>query len=121
MENNARWSVICSVKAEHVLKQMIVDAQKDDVELQKKVQLVREGVKTDYSIKENGEVYYNNKLCVPDDEEVKNKLLYEAHNTILTMHLGGTKMYQEFKTVLLVARNEKRCDKVIGRFLLCKM
>ena len=51
------------------------------------MQLVRDGVKTDYSIKENGEMYYNNRLCVPNDKEVKNKLLYEAHNTIFTMHL----------------------------------
>ena len=78
--------------AQPVLKQMIVDAQKDDVELQKKVQLVRDGVKTDYSVKENGEVYYNNR-----HKEVKNKLLYEAHNTVFTMHPGGTKMYQDLK------------------------
>ena len=76
---------------------MMVDAQRDDVELQKKVQLVREGVKTDYSVKENGEVYYNTRLCVPNDKEVKNKLLYEAYNTIFTIHLGGTKMYQDLK------------------------
>ena len=94
-----RWRItpdevlLAQLKAQPVLKQMIVDAQKDDVELQKKIQLVRDGVKTDYSIKENGEVYYNNRLCVLDDKEVKNKLLYEAHNTIFTMHSGGTKMY----------------------------
>ena len=85
--------LLAQLKAQPVLKQMIVDAQKDDVELQKKVQLVREGVKTDYSIKENGEVYYNNILCVPNAKEVKNKLLYEAHNTVFTIHPGGTKMY----------------------------
>ena len=76
---------------------MIVDAQNDDVELQKKVQLVREGVKIDYSVKENGEVYYNNRLCVPNDKEVKNKLLYEARNIVFTMHPRGTKMYQDLK------------------------
>ena len=85
--------LLAPLKAQPVLKQMIVDAQKDDVELQKKVQLVREGVKTDYSVKENGEVYYNNILCVLYDKEVKNKLLYEVHNTVFTIHPGGTKMF----------------------------
>ena len=42
-------------------------------------------------------MYYNNRLCVPDDKEVKNKLLYEAHNTVITMHPGGTKMYRDLK------------------------
>ena len=68
--------LLAQLKDQPFLKQMIVNAQRDDVELQKNVQLVREGVKTDYSVKENGEVYYNNKLCVPKDKEVKNKLLY---------------------------------------------
>ena len=89
--------LLAQLKAQLVLKQMIVDAQKDDVELQKKVQLVREGVKTDYSVKENGEVYYNNKLCGLDDKEVKNKLLYEDHNTVFTLHPRGIKMYQDLK------------------------
>ena len=34
---------------------------------------------------------------MPDDEELKKKLLFEAHNTIFTMHLGGNKMYQDLK------------------------
>ena len=59
--------------------------------------MVKEGVKTNYSIKENEEVYYNNRLCVPYDKEVKNKLLYEAYNIVFTMHPGGTKMYQDLK------------------------
>ena len=63
----------------------------------KKVRLVKEGVKTNYSVKENGEVYYNNRLCVPDDKGVKNKLLYEAHNTLFTMHPRSTKMYLDLK------------------------
>ena len=50
------------------------------------------GVKTDYLVKENGEVYYNNRLCVLDDKEVKNRLLYEAHKTVFTIHLGGTRI-----------------------------
>ena len=50
-------------------------------------------MKTDYLVEENGEVYYNNRLCVPDYKEVKNKLLSKAHNTVFTMHPGGTMVY----------------------------
>ena len=31
------------------------------------------------------------------DNELKKKLLYEAHTTVFTMHLGGNKMYQDLK------------------------
>ena len=29
---------------------------------------------------------------MPDDKELKKKLLFEAHNTIFIMHPGGNKM-----------------------------
>ena len=80
-----------------VLKQMIIDAQKNHEEMKKNVQLVRDGDKTDFSVKEAGSLYFQNRLCVPDDKEVKKKLLFEAHNMVFTMHPGGTKMYQDLK------------------------
>ena len=34
---------------------------------------------------------------MPNDRELKKKLLYEAHNTIFIMHPRGNKMYQDLK------------------------
>ena len=79
------------------LKMMIRDAQKNDVKLQEVVQLVRNGDKTNYFIDENGGLFYKSRLCVPNDMELKKKLMYESHNTVFTMHLGGNKMYQDLK------------------------
>ena len=77
-----------------MLKQIIIDAQKNDVELQK---TVRDDDKSDFSLKEAGSLYFQNRLCVPDNKELKKKLLFEAHNTVFTMHPGGNKMYQDLK------------------------
>ena len=79
------------------IKQMIISAQKNDVELQKKVQMVRDVDKIDFLVKEAGSLFFQNRLCVPDDKELEKKLLFEAHNTVFTMHLGGNKMYQDLK------------------------
>ena len=79
------------------LKQMKIDAQKDDVKLQERVQLVSNGDKTDYSINDDGGLYYKRRLCVPNVQELKKKLMYESHNTVFTMHPGGNKMYQNLK------------------------
>ena len=65
--------------------------------MQKKVQLVRDSDKTGFSVKEDGSLYFHNRLCVPADNELKKKLLYESHNTVFTMHPGGNKMYQDLK------------------------
>ena len=48
------------------LKHMIINAQANDVKLQQRVQLVSNGDKTDYSIKDYGGLYYKSILCVPN-------------------------------------------------------
>ena len=90
-------ATLAQLKALSVLKQMIIDAQKNDEEIQKKVQFVRDGDKIDFSVKEDGTLYFQNRLCVPADNELKKKLLYEAHNMVFTMHPRGNKMYQDLK------------------------
>ena len=55
--------------------------------------MVRDGDKTDFSVNEAGSLYFQNRLCVPDDKELKKKLLFEAHNTVFTKHPGSNKMY----------------------------
>ena len=79
------------------LKQMIVNAHKDDTKLQEIVQLVSTGDKTDYAIDESGGLLYKTRLCVPNDMDLRKKILNESHNTVFTMHPGGNKMYQDMK------------------------
>ena len=79
------------------LKQMIVNAQKNDTKLQEIVQLVSTGDKTDYAIDESGRLLYKSRLCVPNVMDLRKKILYESHNTVFTMHPGGNKMYQDMK------------------------
>ena len=74
------------------LKQMIVNAQKNDAKLQEVVQLFSTGDKTDYAIHEIGGLLYKNRICVPNDMDFRKKILYQSHNTVFTMHLGGNKM-----------------------------
>ena len=79
------------------LKQMIVTAQKNDAKLQEMAQLVSTGDKTDFAIDGSGGLLYKSRLCVPNDMELKKKILYESHNTVFTMHPGSNKMYQDMK------------------------
>ena len=96
LEDNG--AMLAQLEAQPVLKKIIIDVQKKDEELQKKLQMVRDGDKTEFSEKEAGSLpCIQNRLCVPDDKELKKKLLFEAHNTVFTMHLGGNKMYQDLK------------------------
>ena len=90
-------AMLAQLEAQLVLKQMIIDAQKNDEELRKKLQMVRDGDETEISMKETRSMYFQNRLCVPDDKELKKRLLFEAHNRVLTMHPRANKMYKDLK------------------------
>ena len=79
------------------LKQMIINAQKDDAKLQEIMQLVSIGDNTDYAIEESGGLLYKSRLCVPNVMDLRKKILYESHNIVFTMRLGGNKMYRDMK------------------------
>ena len=54
--------------------------------------------KSDFTIKEDGSLGCNSRLCVPDNLELKKKIMKEAHSTPYTTHPGSTKMYQDLKS-----------------------
>ena len=89
--------MLAQLEAQPNLKQMIIDAQKNDEELQKKSQTVKDGDETEFSVKEARSLYFQNRLCVLDDKELKKKFLFEAHNTVFTLHPGDNKMYKDLK------------------------
>ena len=102
------------------LKMMIRDAQKNDVKVQEVVQLVRNGDKTDYFIDENRGLFYKSRLCVPNDMELKKKLMYESHNTVFTMHPGGNKMYQDLKQYYWWRGMKKDVTEYVSKCMTCQ-
>ena len=113
-------AILAKLKAQPVLKKMIIDAQKKDEEMQKKVQMVRDGDKTDFSVKEVGSLYFQNRLCVPDDKELNKKLLFEAHNTVFTMHPGGNKMYKDLKQNYWWKGMKRDVTEYVSKCLTCQ-
>ena len=58
---------------------------------------IGEGKGTEFSMKEDGSLYYKDRVCVTNDSELKKIILEEAHSGSFAMHPGGTKMYQDLK------------------------
>ena len=110
-------ALLAQLKAQPILKQMIIDAQKKDEEWQKKVQLVRANDKTDFSY---GSLYFHNRLCVPMYNELKKELLHEAHNSMFTMHLGGNKKYQDLKQYYWWRGMKRDVTEYVSKCLTCQ-
>ena len=43
-------------------------------------------------------LYYKDRVCVPNDDELKKSIIKEAHIGSFVMHPGSTKMYKNLKT-----------------------
>jgi hypothetical protein len=50
-----------------------------------------------FSIDEQGVVKYKNRLVVPGNEELRRKILDEAHQSKLSIHPGSNKMYHDLR------------------------
>ena len=55
------------------------------------------GKETEFTANEDGFVYYRDRVCVPNDDELKKSILEEAYSGYFSMHPGSTKMYQDLK------------------------
>ncbi|KAL5572668.1 hypothetical protein UlMin_022265 [Ulmus minor] len=71
--------------------------QELDPHLLKLKERVLEGKEAEFSVSTDGILHYKGRLCIPDDVEIREQLLSEAHATPYSVHPGATKMYQDLK------------------------
>ncbi|VFQ79450.1 unnamed protein product, partial [Cuscuta campestris] len=88
--------LLAKLQLQSPLEQEIRTAQRDDEFCQKTRELVLTGKKPEFAIRDDGVLYYRERLVVPRGE-VRDRLLREAHGTVYTMHPGSNKMYQDLK------------------------
>lgn len=79
--------------------QHIIDTQMNDAKLAKIYNEVLKGLRPDFKIHFDSGLYFHSRLCVPDDPELKNKILEEAHKSQYSIHLGSTKMYKNLRNM----------------------
>ena len=52
--------------------------------------------------------------------DLRKKILYEIHNTVFTMHLGGNKMYQDMKQYYWWRGMKKDISEYVSKCLMCQ-
>ncbi|GJY73608.1 putative nucleotidyltransferase, ribonuclease H [Tanacetum coccineum] len=86
-----------SMRIESNLMLQIKEAQRDDGELWAIVQNVEDGKHTEFRVDDGGVVWFEDRLCVPNDQALREKVMTEAHSSPFTIHPGSTKMYRDLK------------------------
>ncbi|GJU72610.1 putative nucleotidyltransferase, ribonuclease H, partial [Tanacetum coccineum] len=58
---------------------------------------IDQGVGSTFSVDDDGVVWFEDRLCVPNDQALREKVMTEAHSSPFTIHPGSTKMYRDLK------------------------
>jgi hypothetical protein len=105
------------LKLESILLQRIIDAQRSDKGMKHIHEKIKAGKANCFRKDNQGIVWFNNRIVVPKNDEVRQQILDEAHLSRYSIHLRSTKMYQDLKQhywwtkmKIEIARYVARCD-----------
>ncbi|GAU51456.1 hypothetical protein TSUD_413530 [Trifolium subterraneum] len=73
------------------LRSTIGSAQEKDMDLQRRIG------KPEFTVADDGVIQFGNRICVPNDADLKRSILEEAHKSGFSIHPGSTKMYHDLK------------------------
>ncbi|XP_052204020.1 uncharacterized protein LOC127809296 [Diospyros lotus] len=83
---------LAHIKLRSTLMKEIKAAQVKDSSLAKIIKDVREGKALDFSVDPSGVLRFRTRLCVPEVDELRSKILRKAHHSRFAIHTGTTKI-----------------------------
>ena len=90
-------TVVTELIARLSLLNRVLEAQKKDEKIAAIVSQIGNGKEIEFTVNEDGVLYYKNRVCVPDDNDLRKVILEEAHSGSFAIHPIITKMYQDLK------------------------
>ncbi|GJY53553.1 putative nucleotidyltransferase, ribonuclease H [Tanacetum coccineum] len=112
--------VIAEMRVESTLLTRIKEAQKDYEELWAIMQNLQDGKQDEFWLDDHGVLWCGDRLCVPDDIEIQEALLSEAHSSSVSIHPGSTKMYQDLKQNFWWSGMKKDVAEFLAKCLTCQ-
>ena len=106
------------IVSEPTFIQKIKDNQLQDPDLARIVEHITEC--PDFGIV-NGILYFRNRLCVPNVDDLKNEIITEAHGTRYSMHPGSTKIYRNLKNHFWWNNMKWEIAAFVSRCLTCQL
>ena len=75
---------------------------------------------TEFRKDEGGVMRYRNRICVPNQAELKEQILKEAHYSPFSMHPGSTKMYRDIKKSYWWNNMKREIAEFVSKCLTCQ-
>jgi hypothetical protein len=97
----------------------IIEGQKIDKGIFHIKKKMKKELTNHFRVDEQGVLWFNDRLVVPKDRELKNKLMDEAHHSKLSIHPRSSKMYQELRPRYCWTKMKKEIVAYVARCDTC--
>ncbi|KAA3470440.1 DNA/RNA polymerases superfamily protein [Gossypium australe] len=91
----------------------------DDV-LSARLLQVQNGGLEDYSVNGDGVLCFGGRVCMPEDVELRQKILRESHSCPYAMHPGGSKLYRDLRDQFWWPGLKREVTEFVGKCLTCQ-
>src|SRR6266540_663770 len=105
---------LANVELRSTLLEQIKEAQRNDKGMTRIREKVKEGKAKCFTIDDEGVIWFGKRLVVPKDFELRRKILDEAHISLLSIHPGSSKMYQDLKQKFWWTRMKREITRYIA-------
>lgn len=100
--------------------EVIRKKQEEDEFLQERRRLLGSERDKGFNLGLDGVVRLNDRICVPDDQELKRMILNEGHKSRLSIHPGTTKMYKDLKGMFWWSGMKRDIVNYVTSCLICQ-
>jgi hypothetical protein len=108
------------LKLESILLQRIIDAQRSYKGMKHIHEKIEVGKANCFRKDNQGIVWFNNRIVVPKDDEIRQQILDEAHLSRYSIHPKSTKMYQDLKQHYLWTKMKIEITRYVARCDTCR-
>ena len=83
-------TVVVELIARLSLLNRVLEAQKKDEKIAAIISQIGNGKETEFIVNEDGVLYYKDRVCVPDNNDLRKAILEEAHSGSFAIHPSST-------------------------------
>ena len=113
-------TVVTELIARPNLLNQVLEAQKKDEKISTVINQIENGKETEFIVNKNGVLYYKDRVCVPDDNDLRKAILEEAHSGSFAIHPGSTMMYQDLKMSVWWSGMKRDVSDFVTKCLVCQ-
>ncbi|KAK1681688.1 hypothetical protein QYE76_042536 [Lolium multiflorum] len=99
---------LASIELQPTLISQIKEAQKGNASIDGIKSQIAAGKAPGFTEDEEGVLWYNGRLCVPSDSELKQVILKEAHDTLYSIHPGAEEKVHKIREYLKTAQSRQK-------------